>query len=208
MTQRQAANATDDDGKQQQGEQTYYVYDASGQRVRKTTQSSASVKVKEGLDVGILELYREWNAKRLSLERESVRVMDDKKYVALVDTKTNGTSLPVGSPPITTMRYQFDNHLGTACLELDEAANVVTYEEYFPYGSTSYQEGRNFAEVSLKRYRYTGKERDEESGFYYHGARYYAPWIGRWTSCDPAGLVDGTNLYQYSHDSPVVSQDT
>ncbi len=208
MTQRQAVNATDDDGKQHQGEQTYYVYDASGQRVRKTTQSSASVKIKERLYLGIFELYREWNAKRLSLARETVRVMDDKKYVALVDTKTNGTSLPVGSPPITTMRYQFDNHLGTACLELDEAANVVTYEEYFPYGSTSYQEGRNFAEVSLKRYRYTGKERDEESGFYYHGARYYAPWIGRWTSCDPAGLVDGTNLYQYSHDSPVVSKDT
>jgi len=57
--------------------------------------------------------------------------------------------------------------------------------------------------VSLKRYRYTGKERDEETGFYYHGARYYAPWLGRWTSCDPAGLADGVNSYRYARNSPI-----
>jgi RHS repeat-associated protein len=53
-----------------------------------------------------------------------------------------------------------------------------------------------------KRYRYTGKERDEESGLYFHGARYYASWLGKWTSCDPAGLVDGLNLYSYVTDQP------
>ena len=43
---------------------------------------------------------------------------------------------------------------------------IISYEEYYPYGSTSYQAGRSAAEVSLKRYRYTGKERDEENGVY------------------------------------------
>src|SRR5262249_49806587 len=47
------------------------------------------------------------------------------------------------------------------------------------------------------RYRYTGKERDEESGLSYHGARYYAPWVGRWTSCEPELLTDGNNAYCY-----------
>src|SRR5262249_29644060 len=47
------------------------------------------------------------------------------------------------------------------------------------------------------------KERDEESGLCYHGARYYAPWLGIWTSCDPAGMVDGANLYRYSHNQPI-----
>ena len=51
--------------------------------------------------------------------------------------------------------------------------------------STVYQAGRHAAEVRSKRYRYTGKERDEENGFTYHGARYYAPWLGRWVSADP-----------------------
>ena len=47
--------------------------------------------------------------------------------------------------------------------------------------------GRDGAEVSGKRYRYTGKERDEETGLYYHGARQYAAWLGRWTRADQAG---------------------
>ena len=53
-----------------------------------------------------------------------------------------------------------------------------------------------------KRYRYTGKERDEENDLYYHGARYYAPWLGRWTSPDPDGLVDGSSLFTYSRCNP------
>ena len=71
-------------------------------------------------------------------------------------------------------------------LELDDQAHIITYEEYFPFGSTSYQAVA--AQTDLpKRYRYTGKERDEENDLYYHGARYYAPWLGRWTAADPAG---------------------
>jgi RHS repeat-associated protein len=55
--------------------------------------------------------------------------------------------------------------------------------------------------VSAKRYRYTGKERDEETSLYYHGARYYAPWLGRWTAADPLGIAEpgrpDLNLYAY-----------
>jgi RHS repeat-associated protein len=58
-------------------------------------------------------------------------------------------------------------------------------------------------EVSIKEYRYTGKECDDSSGLYYYGARYYAPWLGRWTGCDPSGVADGTNLYAYTRDNPI-----
>jgi len=81
-------------------------------------------------------------------------------------------------------------------------AGRYSYEEYYPYGDTSYQSGRNQAEVQRKRYRYTGKEKDEETGLYYHGARYYAPWLGRWTAADPAGMVDGVCLYAYVRNHP------
>jgi RHS repeat-associated protein len=63
------------------------------------------------------------------------------------------------------------------------------------------------AEVSVKRYRYTGTERDEETGLSYHGARYYALWLGRWVSVDPAGLNGGQNLYAYGGDNPVRNSD-
>ena len=50
-------------------------------------------------------------------------------------------------------------------------------------------------------------ERDEESGFGYHGARYYVPWLGRWTSCDPSGISDDLSLYVYANNSPSVFVD-
>ena len=56
--------------------------------------------------------------------------------------------------------------------------------------------------MQRKRYRYTGKEKDEETGLYYHGARYYAPWLGMWTAADPAGMVDGACLYAYVRNHP------
>jgi hypothetical protein len=37
--------------------------------------------------------------------------------------------------------------------------------------------------------------------------RYYAPWLGRWISCDPAGAVEGPNLYVYCRDNPVSRRD-
>jgi RHS repeat-associated protein len=92
-------------------------------------------------------------------------------------------------------------------LEIDEQAQVITYEEYHPYGTTAYCAGRSAAEVSLKRYRYTGKERDEETGFSYHSARFYLPWLGRWVSCDPIGIDAGVNIYSYVRDNPICSID-
>ena len=56
---------------------------------------------------------------------------------------------------------------------------------------------------TAKRYRYIGRERDEETGLAYHGARYYAPWLGRWTSCDPIGIGDGLNVLAYCRCNPV-----
>ncbi len=209
VTQRQAVNASDIDGTQHQGEQTYYVYDAAGQRVRKVTESANGERRKERNYLLGYEQYREFDGggSTVTLERQTLHVMDDERRVALVETEMTGPTAATHSSAATTTRYQFGNHLGSACLELDQNAAVISYEEYYPYGSTSYQAGRTVAEVRLKRYRYIAKERDEESGLAYHGARYYAPWLGRWTAPDPAGLVDGTNLYAYVKDNPVVHVD-
>ncbi|MEO6973161.1 MAG: SpvB/TcaC N-terminal domain-containing protein [Rhodoferax sp.] len=205
ISQRQAVNVDDADGVLHQGERTYYVYDASGQRVRKVTERQAAAgqtptRMKERFYVGGFEVYREYDGtgSGVTLERQSLHVMDDKQRVALVETRTQGND---GSPA-QLMRYQFGNHLGSASLELDDAAQVISYEEYCPYGNTSYQAGRSAAEVSQKRYRYTGMERDEESGLSYQSARYYAPWLARWVSCDPAGLLDRLDLYLFCRDSP------
>ncbi len=86
------------------------------------------------------------------------------------------------------------HHWGIRLLSLEIAPRKTLYEEYHPYGTSSYRAFQS-SEVSAKRHRYTGKEKDEETKLYYHGARYYACWLGRWMSPDPKGLVDGPGLY-------------
>ncbi|HEU4583743.1 MAG TPA: SpvB/TcaC N-terminal domain-containing protein [Polyangiaceae bacterium] len=186
------------------GGRARYVYDASGRRVRKIIESADGVRRKERIYLGGFEIYREYSSdgRTLSLERESLHVLDDQRRLALVETQTVAGGNPVTGPrPL--LRYQFDNHLGSATLELDAEGALISYEEYHPYGTTSFQVGRNAAEVSAKRYRYIGLERDEETGFAYHSARYYLPWLGRWCSPDPAGTTDSLNLYEYVSGNPM-----
>jgi RHS repeat-associated protein len=188
---------------------TYYVYDASGQRVRKVWRKAPGL-IEERIYLGAFEIFRKHGGpigpNTATLERETLHVMEGKRRIALVETRTLDTA---GSDQAATrlIRYQCDNHIGSSNLELDDEARIVSYEEYTPYGNVSYQAVRNQTEVP-KRYRYTGQERDEENGFYYCGKRYYAAWIGRWTACDPIGLEAGLNLYAYGAANPVTFIDS
>jgi RHS repeat-associated protein len=189
-------------------EKTYYVYDASGQRARKVTESGCGKRSSERFYIGGFEVFREWSGGEVAMERETLHIMDDSRSrIALVETKTieDGDAIHA---PMPEQRYQLANHLDSACVEVDEAGGLITYEEYSPYGNTTYQAGTSAAEVQRKRYRYTSKERDRENGFTYHGARYYAPWLGRWTACDPAEIADGPNLFAYTRGNPVRLIDT
>jgi RHS repeat-associated protein len=176
---------------------TFYVYDSGGQRVRKATDPPGVVGTPAGpkaerIYLGGIEIYRKYDAhSTVTLERETLHVGDGHKTIALAENRTIGVDKASGK----LFRYQHANHLGSAVLELDDAAKIISYEEYFPYGSTSYQAVRSQTETP-KRYRYADKERDEENGLYYHGSRYFVPWLGRWTSCDPAGIDVMSNTYE------------
>jgi RHS repeat-associated protein len=183
-------------------QESWYVYDSAGQRVRKVVKKGNVTE--ERYYLGNTEIFRRSRSGTLELERETLHVTDDKRRIAMVDTPT---VKPVESAETRLTRYQYSNHLETACLELDDAAQIISYEEYYAYGSTSYQGTDLRREVPAKRYRYTGKERDEETGFYYHGARYYAPWLVRWTAADPIGIKDGLNVYTYCNNNPVILHD-
>ncbi len=143
----------------------------------------------------------------MKLERETVHISDDRGRIALVENLTidNYQLLSIIS---SLIRYQYCNHLSTATLELDENGNPISYEEYHPFGTSSYRAVDTSIERAAKRYRYTGKERDEETGLYYHGARYYISWLGRWLKADPGGLIDGINIYRYSKNRPSVNNDS
>ena len=88
--------------------------------------------------------------------------------------------------------YTHGDHLGSANWITDYKGMPIQYLHYLPYGQLlANQQATGYDE----RYKFTGKERDEETGYDYFGARYYMPLLYHWTKVDP--LVD-----DYLHISP------
>jgi RHS repeat-associated protein len=128
----------------------------------------------------------------ITKERSTLHIMDNERRIALVERKGKDT----------IYRFQLSDHLGSSALEVDEQGNRITYEEYYAYGGTAFLVGIRKAEVDRKRYRYSGKERDDETGLYYYGARYYAPWMGRWCNVDPLKDPVDNNLFLFNKNNP------
>jgi len=96
------------------------------------------------------------------------------------------------------VRYNLEDHLGTSSVELEGDGSLINREEYYPFGDTS------FGAFAKKRYRYVGKEKNGESGLYYYGARYYAPWMCRFVSVDPlAASYAHLTPYNYAGNKPI-----
>ena len=113
--------------------------------------------------------------------------------------------------------YYLADHLGSATLITTYKGDVYKRTEYTPYGekwleSTTSSSSYNF------EYGFTGKPLDEETGYYYFGARYYDPMRSVWTTSDPAmseyfddvskgegGVYDYINLhtYHYAGNNPI-----
>jgi len=54
---------------------------------------------------------------------------------------------------------------------------------------------------------FKGRQFQPESGLYYNRARLYDPSSGRFTQPDPLGTLDGTNLYLYARNNPLLYTD-
>ena len=174
-----------------------YIYDASGQRLRKvrTTQAKAVTHIAEVRYLPGLEIRTD------TATGETLQVIT-------AQAGRNGVRVlhwQVGKPPELTndqYRYRLTDHLGSSTLELDKDAQIISQESYYPFGGTSWWAGRDSIEANYKTVRYSGKERDA-TGLYYYGLRYYAPWLQRWINPDPAGVVDGLNMFRFVRNSPL-----
>jgi RHS repeat-associated protein len=174
---------------------THYLYDSTGQRVEKIVRKpGARVEITVYI-AGMFEHERIITGGSTQ-ENSTLHLMDDRARIATVR---------VGSPftgdTTPGVKFHLADHLGNIAVIVDATGSLVSREEYLPYGSTS------FGSFARKRYRFGGYERDAESGLYYAGARYYIPWLGRWASCEPAGAVDGLNLYAYVRGRPLARVD-
>ncbi|HEX7902458.1 MAG TPA: SpvB/TcaC N-terminal domain-containing protein [Chitinophagaceae bacterium] len=191
----------------------YYVYDSNEMRTRKVSERMANGgATTEILDVVYAGNYIVTQDKAIAAkgnttikpERHTVRVMCNTACVAIINYEvTNSGIQRNGSAETKSIRFQMDDNIGSVSLEMSVQALMISYEEYFSFGGTAIIAGENQVEVALKVYRYSGKECDDSTGLYYYGARYYISWLGRWLNCDPAGTVDGLNLYEFVGNNPI-----
>jgi RHS repeat-associated protein len=148
-------------------------------------------------DGGFEHLYKRSSGGTKSEEHNEFQVMDGRSRIASVRV---GSAFGLDASP--TVRYTLEDHLGNASFTLDSTGSLTNREEFFPFGETS------FGSYSKKRYRFCGKERDEESGLYYYGARYYMPWQCRFVSVDPlAAEYPHYSPFLYAGNKPIVKID-
>jgi RHS repeat-associated protein len=171
----------------------HYLYDAGGRRVKKLVRRQGGRFESTTYVEDIFERHRWQGDAGEPRSNDHVHVMDGERRVAL---------LRVGPAkddhPAPAVQYHLADHLDSATVVVDGDGAFINREEYTPYGETS------FGSFARKRYRFTGKERDEENGLYYHGARYYAPWLARWVSVDPDyARFSPLTPFCYAFDNPL-----
>src|SRR5690606_9894818 len=118
------------------GEPTYYQY-CRGERIRKHT-VKGNIK-EERIYLGNFEIYRKFDNGSLKVERTTVHIVDDTGRIAMLEKRTYGSASNDNDTAKELTRYIYSNHLQSASLELDETGDIISYEEYHPYGTTSYQ---------------------------------------------------------------------
>jgi len=168
---------------------THYLYDSAGNRVKKLTRNQQG----ETFATTYIGPFFEHHRERVA-ENNALHVTDGAHRLATIRVGT-----PFSDDSTPAVKFTHADHLDSCVLTTDAAGQLVSREEYTPWGDTSY------GSFTRKRYRFSGKERDSETGLYYYGARYYAPGLARWVSCDPAG---GINLYSAFADNPVCFTDS
>jgi RHS repeat-associated protein len=170
-----------------------YIYDADGNRVEKSNGSTGTIYwyMTPGI-VGESDLTGALKSEYLFFDGERIARRD----------------LPGGS-----VSYYFSDHLKTASVITDSAGNIKEDEDYYPWGGEL-----QFVNSDSNHYKFTGKERDSETGLDYFGARYYSSPLSRFLTPDwssvpvPVPYSDLTNpqtlnQYTFAHNNPTSLDD-
>ncbi len=158
-----------------------YLYDAQGRRVRKSVGAAQTHYIYDLSGNVISELDQNSVWKNVYLR------LDGKLFAQYT----------IGSP-----RTQFvhTDHLGSTRLLTGMTQSVVDSLDYLPYGE-------QIAGGSGTTHKFTGKERDSESGLDNFGARYDSSSMGRFMSPDPMGGhqkdPQTMNRYAYVRNNPL-----
>jgi RHS repeat-associated protein len=111
----------------------------------------------------------------------------------------------------TSLQYFYHpDHLGSASWITDADGNGYQHLQYLP--PDSYRDGESWVEQRLGSYntpyQFSGKEKDEETGYNYFGARYYDSELSVWLSVDPmSDKHPELGTFTYTSNNPVILVD-
>lgn len=139
---------------------------------------------------------------------------DQKRHILLPGFGSLATSTYDTNGETSSIVYHHRDHLGGTHIETDDTGTPIEYIVYKPFGSVLSDVQTTGYENNLK---FTGKELDEDTGWYYYGARYYAGDRARFMSQDPVFLAIGAstkdlktladpqslNSYAYTRNNPI-----
>src|SRR5579859_2096183 len=170
-----------------------YSYDALGRRIGKTI---GSVKTDYIYDLSSHVVTEENNICASQCLSASYIYLDDKLVAEYKDSTTY---------------FVHKDQLGSARLVTKVDGSIFASLDYLPFGE---QTGGS----TVTTHKFTGKERDGETGNDYFGARYYASTLGRFTIADwsknpvPVPFAkmsnpQSMNLYAYMENNPTSGVD-
>ncbi|WP_344883499.1 SpvB/TcaC N-terminal domain-containing protein [Nonomuraea antimicrobica] len=138
------------------------------------------------------------------------------KHVFVGTTRVATKAAKPGAAYEKDQFFYHGDQVGSTTFGTDGTGRLAEHVNYFPSGETWVDERPS----QQNPYRFSGKELDPETGYYYHGARYYDPRTGLWKSADPVigDYLDGEgnngvynpanlNLYGYGYQNPVQNTD-
>ncbi len=179
------------EGQMISGAGTTYIYDGSGERVMKPG-----------------KLY--WKGVgSTALAETDATDHNPTQYIFF-----NGARIARIDAGATTPKYYIADHLGSTALVTDSLGNILNESLFFPYGVERVIQQND----SANNYKFTGKERNAETGLDDFGARYYVSTLGRFMSPDwdgkpvtvpyaSFGDPQTLNLYSYVENGPLNKAD-
>jgi RHS repeat-associated protein len=170
-----------------------FSYDDQGDRISKKVaggQSDFYLRDQNGRELAIIDMNTS------KLKQVNIFGVDQ---IGSIDVTWSG------STPTYSRQYYVKDHLGSIRLVKGSGGTILSARNYYPYGELQ-QEYINSSYNA--RYKFTGKERDVESGLDYFGARYYNSELGRWYSVDPmASKYPGWSPYNFCLNNPISNID-
>ncbi len=192
-----------------------YIYDGDGRRVEKCiTPDRQNLASCAGAAAGNGTLY--WLDNSLEGLESDLGQNWTEVYVKVNGKRLGQIDWPAGqSGPGNGLHFYMTDMLGSADEVTDEAGNIQKEADYYPYGGEIPVSGSDPAGF---KHKFTGKERDAETGLDNFGARYFTSNLGRFMTPDWAarpttvpyavfGDPQSLNLYGYVRNDPVSQAD-